>query len=144
MADRNGSAGDVLERQIPHNVEAERAVLGSILLLPEVFDEVSLVIRDGLIERPDEIQSPSCRTTQSAQFLRCAEEHQLSLGKQSIGVPERVVGVDIDPGAHDFGSRTRPELSRSARKPSFRSTFRVASPLAKLTGAFGAKPFANR
>jgi replicative DNA helicase len=56
MAERNGSgngagfgqprgAGDPFERQFPQNVEAERAVLGSILLLPEVFDEVALVIR---------------------------------------------------------------------------------------------------
>src|SRR5687767_7061799 len=55
MADRNGGGngsfsrprdgGDVLERQLPQSVEAERAVLGSILLLPEVFDEVALVIR---------------------------------------------------------------------------------------------------
>lgn len=32
-------------RQLPKNLEAERAVLGSILLLPEVFDEVALIIR---------------------------------------------------------------------------------------------------
>ncbi len=44
MADRNG-AGDPFERQFPQNVEAERAVLGSIMLLPEMFDEVALVIR---------------------------------------------------------------------------------------------------
>jgi replicative DNA helicase len=52
--DRNGSAnfsnggakaGDLYGRQIPHAVEAERAVLGSVLLLPEVFDEVALVVR---------------------------------------------------------------------------------------------------
>jgi replicative DNA helicase len=55
MADRNGSGngsfsrgkepGDIFDRQLPQSVEAERAVLGSILLLPEVFDEVALVIR---------------------------------------------------------------------------------------------------
>jgi replicative DNA helicase len=58
MADRNGSgngngapfrpsgaAADPFDRQLPQSVEAERAVLGSILLLPEVFDEVALVIR---------------------------------------------------------------------------------------------------
>ncbi len=38
-------AGDLLDRQFPQNIEAERAVLGSIMLLPEVFDEVALVIR---------------------------------------------------------------------------------------------------
>jgi len=61
MADRNGSgngsggaafapaktAGDPFERQLPQNVDAERAVLGSILLLPEVFDEVALVVRSA-------------------------------------------------------------------------------------------------
>ena len=57
-ADRNGSGrgaaftpatkpGDALDRQPPQNVEAERAVLGSILLLPEVFDEVALILRPG-------------------------------------------------------------------------------------------------
>ena len=46
----NGSsqsdASSVLsDRQLPQNLEAERAVLGSILLLPEVFDEVALLLR---------------------------------------------------------------------------------------------------
>lgn len=36
---------DPFDRQLPQSVEAERAVLGSILLLPEVFDEVALVVR---------------------------------------------------------------------------------------------------
>ena len=41
-----GSEGDVpLDRQMPHNLEAERAVVGSILLLPEIFDEVALLVR---------------------------------------------------------------------------------------------------
>ena len=38
-------SGDLFSKQIPQAVEAERAVLGSILLLPEVFDEVALVVR---------------------------------------------------------------------------------------------------
>lgn len=41
------SQGAAIERQLPRNLEAEKAVLGSILLLPEVFDEVALVIRPG-------------------------------------------------------------------------------------------------
>ena len=36
-----------LERQLPRNLDAEKAVLGSILLLPQVFDEVALIIRPG-------------------------------------------------------------------------------------------------
>jgi replicative DNA helicase len=55
MSDRNGNgngtfrrpSGDPSDRQIPSNVEAERAVLGSILLLPDVFDEVALAVRAG-------------------------------------------------------------------------------------------------
>jgi replicative DNA helicase len=53
VADSNGrrndssqdGGGDIYAQQLPQNVEAERAVLGSILLLPEVFDEVALTIR---------------------------------------------------------------------------------------------------
>jgi replicative DNA helicase len=49
MGQRNGATdgatGDLYAQQIPQNVEAERAVLGSILLLPEVFDEVALIVR---------------------------------------------------------------------------------------------------
>ncbi|MCC6492971.1 MAG: replicative DNA helicase [Pirellulales bacterium] len=41
------TAADPFERQLPQSVDAERAVLGSILLLPEVFDEVALVVRSG-------------------------------------------------------------------------------------------------
>lgn len=37
--------GDLLDRQPPCSLEAERAVLGSLLLLPEVCDEVALVVR---------------------------------------------------------------------------------------------------
>jgi replicative DNA helicase len=56
VADRDGSGAgsgfakkpaDPFDRQLPQSIEAERAVLGSILLLPEVFDEVALVIRAG-------------------------------------------------------------------------------------------------
>jgi replicative DNA helicase len=36
---------ELLERQPPRSVEAERAVIGSLLLLPEVCDEVALVVR---------------------------------------------------------------------------------------------------
>jgi len=39
------SPASPLERQLPRNLEAEKAVLGSILILPQVFDEVALIIR---------------------------------------------------------------------------------------------------
>jgi replicative DNA helicase len=37
--------GELLDRQPPRSIEAERAVIGSLLLLPEVCDEVALVVR---------------------------------------------------------------------------------------------------
>ncbi len=39
------AASEILDRQPPHSLDAERAVLGSILLLPDVCDEVSLLVR---------------------------------------------------------------------------------------------------
>jgi replicative DNA helicase len=39
--------GQLLDRQPPRSVEAERAVLGSLLLLPETCDEVALIVRPG-------------------------------------------------------------------------------------------------
>ncbi|MHB1033114.1 MAG: replicative DNA helicase [Pirellulales bacterium] len=36
---------EILDRQPPRNLEAEKAVLGSLLLLPEMCDEVALVLR---------------------------------------------------------------------------------------------------
>ncbi len=39
------SVDGLLERQLPQAVEAERGVLGSLLLLPEKFDEVALILR---------------------------------------------------------------------------------------------------
>ncbi|HVT27326.1 MAG TPA: replicative DNA helicase [Lacipirellulaceae bacterium] len=37
--------GELLDRQPPRSIEAERAVIGSLLLLPEACDEVALLIR---------------------------------------------------------------------------------------------------
>ncbi|QDU57764.1 replicative DNA helicase [Aeoliella mucimassa] len=42
---RVDSAEGLLERQMPQAVDAERGVLGSLLLLPEKFDEVALILR---------------------------------------------------------------------------------------------------
>ncbi len=36
---------EILDRQPPRNLEAEKAVLGSILLLPQVCDDVALIVR---------------------------------------------------------------------------------------------------
>jgi len=38
---------EILDRQPPHNLDAERGVLGSVLLLPQVCDDVALIIRSG-------------------------------------------------------------------------------------------------
>ena len=37
--------GELLDRQPPRSIEAERAVIGSLLLLPEACDEVALIVR---------------------------------------------------------------------------------------------------
>ena len=42
---RASSQSSPIERQLPRNLDAEKAVLGSILILPEVFDEVALILR---------------------------------------------------------------------------------------------------
>ncbi|HEY2148351.1 MAG TPA: replicative DNA helicase [Pirellulales bacterium] len=42
---RRGITAEILDRQPPRNLDAEKGVLGSILLLPEVCDEVALIIR---------------------------------------------------------------------------------------------------
>src|SRR5262245_53840467 len=36
---------EILDRQPPRNLDAEKAVLGSILLMPSVCDDVSLIVR---------------------------------------------------------------------------------------------------
>src|SRR5438128_2590736 len=43
-ANGNG-VGELLDRQPPRSIEAERAVIGSLLLLPEACDEVALLVR---------------------------------------------------------------------------------------------------
>ncbi len=42
---RRAVSAEILDRQPPRNLEAEKGVLGSILLLPEVCDEVALIVR---------------------------------------------------------------------------------------------------
>ncbi len=36
---------EILDRQPPRNLDAEKAVLGSILLVPQVCDDVTLILR---------------------------------------------------------------------------------------------------
>src|SRR5687768_9084101 len=43
--DKSPVTSEILDRQPPRNLEAERGVLGSILLLPDVCDDVALVLR---------------------------------------------------------------------------------------------------
>ncbi|HEX5470571.1 MAG TPA: DnaB-like helicase N-terminal domain-containing protein, partial [Lacipirellulaceae bacterium] len=47
---------DLLDRQPPRSIEAERAVIGSLLLLPEACDEVALIVR------PDDFYDGAHRT----------------------------------------------------------------------------------
>src|SRR5438309_838430 len=44
-AARRKVTAEILDRQPPRNLEAEKGVLGSIMLMPEVCDEVALIIR---------------------------------------------------------------------------------------------------
>lgn len=44
MAGRE-NAQEVLDRRLPYDQDAEQGVLGSILLMPEACDEVSLILR---------------------------------------------------------------------------------------------------
>jgi replicative DNA helicase len=44
-AGTTSGVGDLLDRQPPRSIEAERAVIGSLLLLPEACDEVALLVR---------------------------------------------------------------------------------------------------
>jgi replicative DNA helicase len=44
-AERDEGVDELLNRQPPQSLEAERAVIGSLLLLPEVCDEVALLVR---------------------------------------------------------------------------------------------------
>ena len=51
-AARRKVTAEILDRQPPRNLEAEKGVLGSIMLMPEVCDEVALIIRAaGLLRR---------------------------------------------------------------------------------------------
>jgi replicative DNA helicase len=40
---------EILDRQPPSNLEAERGVLGSILLLPTVCDDVAMILRPEVL-----------------------------------------------------------------------------------------------
>jgi replicative DNA helicase len=53
--DVNDGVGELLDRQPPQSIEAERAVIGSLLLLPEACDEVALLVR------PEDFYDPAHR-----------------------------------------------------------------------------------
>src|SRR5215471_20542883 len=57
-------SSEILDRQPPRSLEAEKAVLGSILLLPHVCDDVSLIVK------PDDFYDEA---------NRCIYEHLLGL-----------------------------------------------------------------
>jgi replicative DNA helicase len=44
-AARRAVSAEILDRQPPCNLDAEKGVLGSIMLLPEVCDEIALIVR---------------------------------------------------------------------------------------------------
>jgi replicative DNA helicase len=46
-ARKSAVTAEILDRQPPHNLDAERGVLGSILLLPQVCDDVALMVRSS-------------------------------------------------------------------------------------------------
>ena len=47
---RQPSAAEILQRQPPYDLEAEMGVLGSILLLPEVLDEIASLRPDDFYD----------------------------------------------------------------------------------------------
>ena len=83
---------EILDRQPPRSLEAEKAVLGSILLLPEVCDDVALILR------PDDFYDEAHRTLYT-QMLRMHDhgrrvDHTLLIEQlKSAGEFERVGGA---------------------------------------------------
>ncbi|MEM8946401.1 MAG: replicative DNA helicase [Planctomycetota bacterium] len=73
-----------IERQLPRNLEAEKAVLGSILLLPQVFDEVALIIR------PDDFYDDANRTL----FMHLLQMHDAGQQLDPMLLVERLRSAD--------------------------------------------------
>ena len=77
---------ELLDRQPPASVEAERNVIGSLLLMPEMADEVVPVLRAGkLVYQPPTIHEARQRTQdQLARFhggvKRFVHPHQYPVG----------------------------------------------------------------
>ena len=74
----------VIQRQLPRNLEAEKAVLGSILLLPQVFDEVALIIR------PDDFYDDANRTM----FMHLLQMHDGGQQLDPMLLVERLRSAD--------------------------------------------------
>ena len=47
---RQPSAAEILQRQPPYDLEAEMGVLGSVLLMPEVLDEIASLRADDFYD----------------------------------------------------------------------------------------------
>src|SRR5262245_34126033 len=74
---------EILDRQPPANLEAERGVLGSILLLPTVCDDVALVLR------PEDFYDDANRTI----FTHMLEMHDAGRKIDTTLLVERLRGT---------------------------------------------------
>ena len=79
-----GNQSQPIQRQLPRNLEAEKAVLGSILLLPQVFDEVALLIR------PDDFYDEANRTL----FMHLLQMHDAGQQLDPMLLVERLRSAD--------------------------------------------------
>ena len=62
---KKAAASEILQREVPFDREAEMGVLGSILLLPEVCDDLASILRGRLLRRrqPQILCASSARCT---------------------------------------------------------------------------------
>ena len=44
--DRRDARSETLDRQLPYDLDAEKGILGAMLLLPETCDEIALLVRE--------------------------------------------------------------------------------------------------
>jgi replicative DNA helicase len=85
--DLRKDVSELLDRQPPRSLEAERAVIGSLLLLPEVCDEVALAVR------PDDFYDSAHRTI---------FEHMLALHEDGRQIDPTLLGQRLkDAGEYE-------------------------------------------